>query len=1017
MNDELHAETNRDEKQEFQYYAFISYSHKDMKWAKWLQKKLETYKLPSKLQENEAGKKEKKANPHLIQPVFRDETSINPGKTVDDALKSELEKSKYLIVICSPASAASSWVDREVERFIEMGREDRIMPFIVDGVPHSDDPAKECYVPSLRALAEKKGSSILGADVRARGKREAFLCTVAFLLGIDLETLRSREAERKRKKVISISAACVLLAAVCVFAGIKAWNYFVPKVEYYQDYIMKYGLPEGYGKLTRQQTLSRSEHYEITRQYGRIQSLAHKNAYGVNTDKPDSERLDIYAFVDFDYADDGSLISSTRYLANGKPVVTWKYSDHLRVVQFEYPEQSGDNSSEDIDDTGYSSAVAMTLLSDTQNMSGNAFDGSGERSFIAGYIMQYTEDGLEKERYYCSMPAFGYRTCDINGIFGFRYTYNSDGHPIMLQYLDENNEVMNTQEGIAQKVYTYDQDGQMIRAEYQDKNGNPVRNSEGWAIGIEEFKDGNVVSEEYMDENGKLVNCIAGFARIERTFDQFGNEIEMSIYGADGEAVLDYDGWCKQTLTYDEFGRETERKGYGLDGEPVRNALGYASYRSVYDEKGDLTEWIFYDEKGNITMSDYGFAIWRGVYNDRNECIEEKYYDEEDHPVVCESGYASVKRIYDDRGHVIQSSLFGVNDEPILSPDGFASTKAVYDARGNETERSYFDSDGNLIECTLGYARKTTAYNAQGRPIEIAYFGKNGDPTLITYGYSGIQYKYDDKGNVTELSYCDTDGHLMLLESGYAGWTTKYDDYGNNIEVCYFDTNHEPVVCSYGYAVRQVEYDSYNRPVRTTLLDAERNPIDQEKIESISDEDLSPEGRQYVEYHVALTDASITLPEDWYFADRSVNDSNDFCIAWEMTPEEFIDTYLSYDHYAFAWDPESDIGLLFDYFETDLPDYSEISSDDIIAVGAETVSWIENAGETVASDEVIILNVPYFKVVSKDDRFIHVCYGTVNKGEFYSLEFIIDPEDWNSSYEQTCDEIVERSLLNRTAAH
>ena len=1008
MDKELNLNRSIDEQQDYQYYAFISYSHKDMKWAKWLQKKLETYKLPSKLQENDTERKGKKNSPYLIQPVFRDETSINPGKSVEDALKSELEKSKYLIVICSPAASASSWVDREVERFVEMGREDRIMPFIVEGVPHSDDPEKECYVRSLRALAEKKGSSILGSDVQARGRREAFLCTVAFLLGIDLETLRSREAERKRKKMISISAICIVFAAVCIFTGIKAWDYYVPKVEYYQDYIMRYGLPEGYGKLTKKQTESRFEHYEITRQYGRLQSIAHKNAYGVITDRTDSETWDVFACMKFDYADDGSLISSTRYLANGKAVVTWRYTDRLQVVQFEYPEQSeGDGSGND--HSGDSSAVAMTLLADTQNMAGDAYTGSGERSFIAGYRIQYTEDGLESERYYCSMPAFGYRTCDANGIFGIRYTYDHDGHVVLLQYLDEHNEVMNTPEGIAQRAYTYDQDGQMIRVEYQDRDGNLVRNSEGWAIDIQEFRDGNIVAEECRDENGELVISDQGFARLDVVVDQFGNDIEMRISGTQGEPVLSDDGWWKQTFSYDAFGRETERKGYGLDGLPVRNTLGYASYRSTYDAKGNLTEWVFFDEQDNIVKSAYGFAIWRGVYNEKNECIEERCYDENNTPVICEYGYAAVKRVYDDHGHIIQSSFFGVNDEPILSPDGFAITKAVFDARGNEKERSYFDTEGQSTECVLGYARISTAYNSQGRKTETSFFGKNGNPVISTLGYSTVRYKYDDRGNVTDVSYYNTDGQLMIIQDGYAGWTARYDEYGNRVEVCYFDVKREPVVCNYGYAIRQVTYDDYNRPVETILLDANRNPIDQGRNEISVDEE-----KHFVRYRAALTDASISLPEEWFFADRSINDSNDLCVAFEMTAEEFIRDFLSNDYHAFALDPESGTMLFFEYFETDLKDYSEIGTEGIRNVGANTISWLEESGDRIISSEVIDLNLPYFKVISENDGIINYYYETVNNGKYCMLWFMIDHNDWDQSYDQVYDEIVKASLLNRT---
>lgn len=1013
MEKESNSSLEHSIQQEYQYYAFISYSHKDMKWAKWLQKKLETYKLPSKLQNNEQAKREKAHSAYRIQPVFRDETSINPGKSVDDALNSELEKSKYLIVICSPSSSVSSWVNREVERFIELGREDRIMPFIVDGVPHSEDPEKECYVPSLRALGVKKGSSILGADVQARGQQEAFLCTVAFLLGIDLETLRSREDQRKRKKIITIIAACIFCAVLCSFVGIKAWDYYVPKVEYYQDYIMRYGLPEGFGKLTRQEIKSRSEHYEITWQYGRLQNIAHKNSYGMNTDRPDSEKREVFAYMTFDYADDGSLISSTRYLANGKPVVTWKYSDHLQTVQFEYPEQNAEN---DFENESYPSvdAVAMTLLSDTQNMENDAFGGSGERSFIAGYRIQYAENGLERERYYCSMPSFGYRTCDSNGIFGLRYTYDQAGHVVLLQYLDENNEVMNTRKGIAQRAYTYDQKGQNIRVEYQDKEGNLVRNSEGWAIDIQEYQNGNIIAEECRDENGKLIIGSGGFARLELVVDQFGNDIEMSIFGKNGEAILDDNGWWKQTFSYDKFGHETERKGYGLDGQPTKNSFGYASYQSVYDEKGDLTEWLFYDENDHLIKSAYGFAIWRGIYNAQSECIEEKYYDENGSPVICENGYAKVKRTFDSHGHIIESSFFGVNDEPIINPDGFSSTKAVFDARGNEIERTYYDAESNLTECNSGYARKISRFNAQGRVIEEAYFGKNGSSVLCSLGYSEIHYKYDDKGNIVELTYYGTNGQLMINKGGYAGWNAKYDDYGNQIEICYLDTDRQPVMSQYGYAIRQIEYDVYNRPVKTIFLDAKGNVIDQESIGEVGSNGSVLESIQpYVEYHIALTDASITLPNTWYFADRSVNDNNAICKDWGMTAEDFISTFLSYGHYAFAVDPDSSIGMLFDCFETDLEDYSIKSHDYITEAGKDTVLWIQEEGDSIIASKVVQLNLPYFKIISKSDDFINCYYETVNNGEYFSLCFMIEPAEWGSSSEQICDEIVESSLLNR----
>ena len=75
--------------------AFISYKHEDMRWAKWLQQQIETYRLPGII---------RKQAPHLpkhIRPVFRDQTDISTGPLLQN-LRQELEDSRYLIVLCSP---------------------------------------------------------------------------------------------------------------------------------------------------------------------------------------------------------------------------------------------------------------------------------------------------------------------------------------------------------------------------------------------------------------------------------------------------------------------------------------------------------------------------------------------------------------------------------------------------------------------------------------------------------------------------------------------------------------------------------------------------------------------------------------------------------------------------------------------------------------------------------------------------------------------------------------------------
>ena len=85
--------------QRYEYYAFISYSHKDEKWAQWLHQKLETYRLPNVIQKEHGG-----TLPKPPYKVFRDVTDLGVG-ALRENLHKELEDSRFLIVICSPSSA------------------------------------------------------------------------------------------------------------------------------------------------------------------------------------------------------------------------------------------------------------------------------------------------------------------------------------------------------------------------------------------------------------------------------------------------------------------------------------------------------------------------------------------------------------------------------------------------------------------------------------------------------------------------------------------------------------------------------------------------------------------------------------------------------------------------------------------------------------------------------------------------------------------------------------------------
>ena len=116
------------------YYAFISYSHRDEEWAKWLQHEFENYHLPTTL--NTIPNL-----PEKFRPIFRDIDELSGGE-LKSQISAALKSSAYMVIICSPNSAKSLYVDDEIKEFIEIGKQEgvnnigNIFPFIIDGVPH-----------------------------------------------------------------------------------------------------------------------------------------------------------------------------------------------------------------------------------------------------------------------------------------------------------------------------------------------------------------------------------------------------------------------------------------------------------------------------------------------------------------------------------------------------------------------------------------------------------------------------------------------------------------------------------------------------------------------------------------------------------------------------------------------------------------------------------------------------------------------------------------------------------------
>jgi tetratricopeptide (TPR) repeat protein len=209
------------------YWAFLSYSHRDARWGAWLHKQLESYRPPKQLIGTVMASG---PVPKRLAPIFRDREELASATDLGTVINEALTRSACQIVICSPNSARSKWVNEEILAFKRLGREDRIFCLIVDGEPNaSDDPAhaqEECFPQALRYKLGPDGNlstvrtEPIAADARPGkdGRPNAKLKLIAGILGVGFDGLRQREQRRRQRQLFVIASGAI--AGMVITSGL-----------------------------------------------------------------------------------------------------------------------------------------------------------------------------------------------------------------------------------------------------------------------------------------------------------------------------------------------------------------------------------------------------------------------------------------------------------------------------------------------------------------------------------------------------------------------------------------------------------------------------------------------------------------------------------------------------------------------------------------------------------------------------------------------------------------------------
>ncbi|WP_026522118.1 TIR domain-containing protein [Butyrivibrio sp. VCB2001] len=196
------------------FNAFISYKHADLdnKIAASIVKDLERFHIPKKIQKATGVKK--------IERIFRDKDELPITSDLGDTISQALENSDFLIVICSHNTKLSTWVEREIEYFLQSHPINRILTVLCDGEPNEVIPqillkGKDIFVDEngvehIREIPYEP----LSCDYRLpyrKAKAEELPRLAAALIGCSYDELINRRRQYKMRRMNAIFAGALTL--------------------------------------------------------------------------------------------------------------------------------------------------------------------------------------------------------------------------------------------------------------------------------------------------------------------------------------------------------------------------------------------------------------------------------------------------------------------------------------------------------------------------------------------------------------------------------------------------------------------------------------------------------------------------------------------------------------------------------------------------------------------------------------------------------------------------------------
>lgn len=198
------------------FSAFISYRHGDIdsRAAQELQKQLEHFRVPKGIS----------AERKPFKRCYLDDGELSGGYDYAKQLREALKNSEWLIVVCSPGTKDSRWVNEEIDIFLEYHDRSRVLALLTGGEPEQSFPPRlleETPAGDLLIAADCRGEDLRQVLKNIRG--DALLRLAAPMLSTTFDGLKQRNRIYRLRRVAAAGAAVAVLAvAFGVYSADKA---------------------------------------------------------------------------------------------------------------------------------------------------------------------------------------------------------------------------------------------------------------------------------------------------------------------------------------------------------------------------------------------------------------------------------------------------------------------------------------------------------------------------------------------------------------------------------------------------------------------------------------------------------------------------------------------------------------------------------------------------------------------------------------------------------------------------